>query len=219
MGSSSKPSDNPSKVIKTKPLDYKDAKWATLVSITFKDPEGKERLWESAERLTRPKGCDLDAIGVAAILDYPNEPNKTPHIVLQKQWRAPADAVVIEIPAGLMDEGESAEECALRELKEETGYVGKVIEGSFGVSPIMFNDPGFCNTNLKMIQVTVDMSLPENQNPQPNLEPGEFIETFTVPLTDLYEECVKFEKEGYVLDARVGTLAQGVEFAKRWKLT
>jgi hypothetical protein len=119
--------------------DYKDAKWATLVSITFKDPEGKERLWESAERLTRPKGCDLDAIGVAAILDYPNEPNKTPHIVLQKQWRAPADAVVIEIPAGLMDEGESAEECALRELKEETGYVGKVIEGSFGVSPIMFN--------------------------------------------------------------------------------
>ena len=119
--------------------DYKNAKWATLVSITFKDPEGEERLWESAERLTRPKGCDLDAIGVAAILDYPNEPDKTPHIVLQKQWRAPADAVVIEIPAGLMDEGESAEECALRELKEETGYVGKVIEGSFGVSPVMFN--------------------------------------------------------------------------------
>ncbi|KAJ4409844.1 ADP-ribose diphosphatase [Didymella pomorum] len=219
MGSSSKPSDNLSKVIKTEPLDYKDAKWATLVSITFRDPEGKERLWESAERLTRPKGCDLDAIGVAAILDYPNEPDNTPHIVLQKQWRAPADAVVIEIPAGLMDEGESAEECALRELKEETGYVGKVIKGSFGVSPIMFNDPGFCNTNLKMIQVTVDMSLPENQNPQPSLEPGEFIETFTVPLTNLYEECVKFEKEGYVLDARVGTLAQGVEFAKRWKLT
>lgn len=70
-----------------------------------------------------------------------------------------------------------------------------------------------------MIQVTVDMSLPENQNPQPDLEDGEFIETFTVPLTDLYEHCVRFEKEGYVLDARVGTLAQGVEFAKRWKLT
>lgn len=38
-----------------------------------------------------------------------------------------------------MDPGESAEECAIRELKEETGYVGKVIEGSFGVSPVMFN--------------------------------------------------------------------------------
>ena len=80
-------------------------------------------------------------------------------------------------------------------------------------------DPGFCNTNLRMIQVTVDMSLPENQNPQPHLEPGEFIETFTLPLTDLYEACVRFEREGCVIDARVGTLAQGVEFAKRWKLT
>ena len=46
---------------------------------------------------------------------------------------------MIEIPAGLMDPGESAEQCAIRELKEETGYVGKVIEGSFGVSPIMLN--------------------------------------------------------------------------------
>jgi 8-oxo-dGTP pyrophosphatase MutT (NUDIX family) len=59
--------------------------------------------------------------------------------VLQKQWRAPADAVVIEIPAGLMDPGETAEACALRELREETGYVGEVMEGSFGVSPVMFN--------------------------------------------------------------------------------
>lgn len=76
---------------------------------------------------------------MAAILNDPSKPSETPRIVLQKQWRAPADAVVIEIPAGLMDPGETPEECALRELKEETGYVGKVMEGSFGVSPVMFN--------------------------------------------------------------------------------
>jgi len=58
---------------------------------------------------------------------------------LQKQWRPPIDAVVVEIPAGLIDPGETVEECALRELKEESGYVGKVIEGDFGVSGIMFN--------------------------------------------------------------------------------
>ena len=156
MASPSKASTNPSKVLKTEPLvsrpnpisnlthsplpqDHKDAKWATLVSITFRDPEGTERLWESAERLTRPKGCDIDAIGVAAILNDPAKPNETPRIVLQKQWRAPADAVVIEIPAGLMDPGETPEACALRELREETGYVGSVMEGSFGVSPVMFN--------------------------------------------------------------------------------
>jgi ADP-ribose pyrophosphatase len=79
-------------------------------------------------------------------------------------------------------------------------------------------DPGFCNTNLRMIQVTVDMSLPENQNPQPELEDNEFIETFSVPLRDLWDECIEFEAEGYAIDARVGTLAEGIEFAKRWNL-
>jgi ADP-ribose diphosphatase len=79
-------------------------------------------------------------------------------------------------------------------------------------------DPGFCNTNLKMVHVTVDMSLPENQNPVPQLEEGEFIEVFTTPLTSLWDECKKLEAEGYAIDARVGTLAEGIELAKQWKL-
>ena len=53
---------------------------------------------------------------------------------------------------------------------------------------------------------------------QPSLEENEFIETFSVPLKDLWDECRKFEAEGYAIDARVGTLAEGVECAKRWKL-
>ncbi|EHL00702.1 putative ADP-ribose pyrophosphatase [Glarea lozoyensis 74030] len=134
----------------------------------------------------------------------------------------PLDKVVIEVPAGLVDAGETAEQAAVRELKEETGYVGVVSESS----PVMFNGtsyncmvhPGFCNTNLKMIHVSVDMSLPENQNPKAELEEGEFIEVFTLPLQDLWAECAKFEKEGYAIDARVGTLAEGIEIAKRWKL-
>jgi ADP-ribose pyrophosphatase len=69
-----------------------------------------------------------------------------------------------------------------------------------------------------MIHVTVDLSLPENQSPQPELEDNEFIENFSVPLKDLWDLCKKFEKEGYAIDARVGTLAEGIEFAKRWKL-
>ena len=39
-----------------------------------------------------------------------------------------------------------------------------------------------------MIHVTVDMSKPENQNPQPELEDNEFIETFTVPEIHEHEE-------------------------------
>ena len=42
---------------------------------------------------------------------------------------------MIEVPAGLIDEGETPEECAVRELKEETGYVGVAEEKG----PIIFN--------------------------------------------------------------------------------
>lgn len=209
---------NEPKVLKVEPLSNQNAKWATLTKITYTDPEGHQREWESAERLTRPKGSDIDGVGVVAILLDPSKPNQSPRILLQKQWRPPVNATVIEVPAGLIDPDETAEVCAVRELKEETGYIGDVVGDGFGVSPVMFNDPGFCNTNLRMIHVTVDLSRPENQNPQPSLEENEFIETFDVPLTDLWEECKKLEREGYAIDARVGTLAEGVEFAKRWKL-
>lgn len=106
------------------------------------------------------------------------------------------------------------EECAVRELKEETGYVGVAEE----TSSVMYNDPGFCNTNLNMVHVRVDMSLPENQNPKPQLEDNEFIECFSVPLSTLFEEVRKLENEGYAIDARVGTIAEGIELAKKLNL-
>lgn len=175
--------------------------------ITYQDPNGTSRTWESAERLTRPQGAEVDGVGIVAILDKPTGKE----IILQRQYRPPIGMVTIEVPAGLVDAGESAEEAAIRELREETGYVGVVTE----TTPIMYNDPGFCNTNLRMVHMEIDMTLPENQNPKPQLEDGEFIEVFTVKLADLWDECEKLEKEGCAIDARVGTLAEGMLLVKR----
>ena len=69
-----------------------------------------------------------------------------------------------------------------------------------------------------MVHVTVDLNDPANQNLKPELEDNEFIECFSVPLTKLYAECRKLESQGYAIDARVGTLAEGIEVAKQWKL-
>lgn len=69
-----------------------------------------------------------------------------------------------------------------------------------------------------MVHVRVDMSLPENQNPKPELEDNEFIECFTLPLDTLFAELKRLEGLGYAIDARVGTLAEGIELAKKLKL-
>jgi ADP-ribose pyrophosphatase len=114
----------------------------TSDSTTYQDPLGRKRTWESAQRPTRPKGSEVDGVGIVAVLEKPGGPE----ILLQKQFRPPVNKVCIEVPAGLVDEGESPEVCAVRELKEETGYVGEVLKDGFGISPIMFNGttPSLC---------------------------------------------------------------------------
>ena len=62
------------------------------------------------------------------------------------------------------------------------------------------------------------MTLPENQNPIPELEEDEFIECFSVPLSNLFRECQTLESQGFAIDARVGTLAEGIQLAKVWRL-
>lgn len=69
-----------------------------------------------------------------------------------------------------------------------------------------------------MVHVHVDLSLPENQNPQPQLEENEFIETFSLPVATLFEETKRLEAEGYAIDARVGTFAEGLELARKLKI-
>ncbi|PCG88372.1 NUDIX hydrolase [Penicillium occitanis (nom. inval.)] len=205
-----------SKVLETGPLDPAEARWIRLGKITYTDPLGVKRVWETAERQTRPKNSTIDGVGIIAILETPHGPE----ILLQKQFRPPINKVSVEVPAGLIDEGETPEQCAVRELKEETGYVG-VVEKT---STVMFHGtfPTFSHLRCMvsdrggLVHIRIDMSLPENQNPVAELEENEFIECFTVPLATLYEETKRLEQEGYGIDARVGTLAEAIELGKKY---
>ena len=49
-------------------------------------------------------------------------------MVMVRQYRKPAERVMLEVPAGKIDIGEDPIETACRELKEETGYTPSKIE-------------------------------------------------------------------------------------------
>ena len=60
------------------------------------------------------------ASAVVPFLDPLDSPD--PRILLIRQYRYAANGYVYEIPAGRLDPGETPEDCAARELREETGY-------------------------------------------------------------------------------------------------
>jgi ADP-ribose pyrophosphatase len=65
-------------------------------------------------------------------------------VVIVKQYRAPLDRETWELPAGRLNEGESAEEAARRECEEEIGRVPHRLERLRGLYPA----PGFSDEKL-----------------------------------------------------------------------
>ena len=65
-------------------------------------------------------------------------------VLLIKQYRFPVGEHIWEIPAGTIEIGESPEQCARRELEEETGYK----ETSLVAASRFYTTPGFCNETM-----------------------------------------------------------------------
>jgi ADP-ribose pyrophosphatase len=65
-------------------------------------------------------------------------------ILIIKSYRHLVDSIEIEVPSGYIDEGETAKQAAIRELKEETGYTAKDIIsiGSYTLDYSMFKQKG-----------------------------------------------------------------------------
>ncbi|MBV8197579.1 MAG: NUDIX hydrolase [Candidatus Eremiobacteraeota bacterium] len=59
-----------------------------------------------------------EAPGYATILAL----TPSDEVVLVRQYRYGSDAIHLELPAGMLLEGEDPQACAIRELAEETGY-------------------------------------------------------------------------------------------------
>ncbi|MFA6100746.1 MAG: NUDIX hydrolase [Victivallaceae bacterium] len=170
------------------------AKWLRLDLLHYVDRRGHERKWEAAQR--------VDSNGAVLMIA---ELRNSGEIILIRQYRPPADKHVIEFPAGLIDDGESPAETAVRELLEETGYHGTVID----VSLPGFNSPGMTGEMIYTVSMAIDDSADRNREPVARQEESEDIETFLVRKDSLESFLRDAAGKGWGIDAKVITYARG----------
>ncbi len=109
-------------------------------------------------------------------------------VVLVRQYRKAAEQIMLEIPAGKLEPGEDPAACALRELREETGYRSGPLEPLM----TMYPTPGYCSEKLHLFytdQIVTGLAAPDE---------GELLEPVLLPLT----ECREAIRDGRIRDAK-----------------
>ncbi|KAG9302848.1 hypothetical protein G9A89_009625 [Geosiphon pyriformis] len=193
-------------------------KWLELEEICYTDPKANvKRLWEVCRRKkttieSKTRVENIDAIDVHAIIRSPELP---PTIILVIQYRPALGQYTVEFPSGLIDSGETAETAALRELREETGYVGIV---KYISDPICY-EPGLTDSKTKIVHVEIDITLRENLNLQQSLEDDEWsLQVIKVALPNLYQVLQGLQKkhENLSIDSRLYAYAFGLHMANNF---
>jgi ADP-ribose pyrophosphatase len=120
-----------------------------------------------------------------------------------RQWRHPAGAELLELPAGTLDPGETPLATAARELAEECGLAA----GSWLEGPRFYSAPGFCTELLHSFVATDLVEAPSIADADEELETG----WLTLP------EALAAIDEGRVMDAKsialIGWLARRLPMA------
>lgn len=95
-----------------------------------------------------------DAVAVLALNDHGE-------MLLVRQFRRAVDALTVEAPAGLIDDGEDPAGAARRELQEEAG-----LDGDMEFLSFFYASPGFCDEGLHVFHATNlrDSKLPHDED-------------------------------------------------------
>jgi len=102
-------------------------------------------------------------------------PDGRGNVLMVRQFRVPTGKDLLEIPAGVMEDGESPDECVKRELQEEIGCLPRRIARLGGFYPA----PGYCT---EFIHVFLAAELEESRLVA---EDTDEIEVVKVPIKDI----------------------------------
>ena len=97
-------------------------------------------------------------------------------VIMIEQYRQGTEETIVELPGGIIDEGESPEQAAKRELKEETGFTSSEWRQIGRSNP----NPAIQNNTMYYF-----LALGCERTAQPSLDPNESVVTKLMPARDV----------------------------------
>ena len=133
----------------------------------------------------------VDHPGAVAVLPLLSEGR----IALIRQYRYSVGKELLEIPAGTLEEGESPDSCARRELKEETGFTARSMKKILN----FYVAPGYSNEKIHLFLAS-DLKMGKKQAEE---DESIIVETYG------YDELLRMIDANEIEDAKtiVGILA------------
>lgn len=148
---------------------------STLLHQGFLELRRDDVLLPDGSSATREYVRHDGAVAVVALLDADARVHPDPRLVLVRQYRYPVAKVLLELPAGRLDAGESQLACAIRELQEETGYTAA--EWAYGGE---IHNAAAYSTESIWLWFARGLQAGPTQ-----LDDGEFVETAVLKLTEM----------------------------------
>jgi ADP-ribose pyrophosphatase len=169
-----------------------DFPWLNLFNSTRILKDGSPVNWIFASRKkkqTKKEKNKPDAVIIIPVIEerspYNDAQEGDYYLIMTKEYRIPIQQYEIGFPAGLIEEGDTIEETAHKELLEETGFEIKKIRH---ISPITYSSAGMTDESVVYVFCEVN-GTPGKQN----TEKYEDIEVLLLSQYDL----VDFNKLGH----------------------
>ena len=127
----------------------KDGRYLKNYELTYRNKAGREKKYETVSRneIAGPDKIGEKVSGVSIVAYYGDK------MLLLREFRMGVNRLIYNLCAGMLEEGESLEECIQRELYEETGLHVKRIRS---ILPPSFAAVAFSDVKTQIAFVDVD---------------------------------------------------------------
>jgi ADP-ribose pyrophosphatase len=174
-----------------------DSEWLNLFKVTYRLPGRDPRSWMLASRQQAPR-CVTGRFGAPDAVIIVAFHRRRGKLVITREYRVPLGGDEIGFPAGLVDPGETVEQTARRELREETGLD---VTRFLGASPPLFSSAGMTDESITLVTVECEGE-PSNKQ----LEASEVIEVLFVSPAEAGRLCadssLKFDAKAWLVLSR-----------------